>query len=200
MVVNDLARKAGIAIAEATVKRYNSPHHTYLTKRFDRTNDGKRIHFASAMTLLGHTDGTGADDGLSYLELVEFITQHGDNVENDLTELFKRIVFSIAVSNTDDHLRNHGFILTTQGWRLSPAYDINPNLYGTGLKLNISDDDNALNFDLPLRVASFFRLTDKEATWIIEEIKTTVSAWRQVATQYRIATSEQDMMRAAFRY
>ncbi len=200
VVVNELAQKAGIIMAEAIAKKYNSKKHTYLTKRFDRTVDGKRIHFSSAMTLLGYTDGVGAEEGVSYLELVEFIVQHGANVKEDLTELFRRIVFSIAVSNTDDHLRNHGFILTKQGWILSPAYDINPNPYGTGLKLNISEEDNSLDFDLALSVAPYFRLTEQEAIDIIKNIKLVVSKWEEIAIKYQISKSERDMMSVAFRY
>ena len=169
-----------------------------MTKRFDRIADGKRLHFSSAMTLLGYNDGANADEGVSYLELVEFIIQNGAKVNEDLEELFKRIVFSIAISNTDDHLRNHGFILTQNGWILSPAYDLNPNQYGMGLKLNISEHDNSLDFNLALSVASFFRLSDKQAAEIIDNTKKVVSSWREVATNYRIPKSEQDMMRTAF--
>ena len=200
MVANELAQKAGINTAEAIIKRYNSKHHTYLTKRFDRTMNGKRIHFSSAMTLLGYTDGIGAADGVSYIELAEFIIQNGADVKKDLSELFKRIVFSIAVSNTDDHLRNHGWILTNHGWILSPAYDINPNPYGTGLKLNISEDDNSLDFDLALAVAPYFRLTEKDAVNIIGCIKSIVSKWEEVAAKYQIPKSERDLMYSAFRY
>ena len=199
IVVNELAKNADINIAEATIKRFNNKHHTYLTKRFDRTAERKRIHFSSAMTLLGHSDGAGAEDGASYLELVEFIIQEGANVKQDLTELFRRIVFTIAVSNTDDHLRNHGFLLTKQGWILSPAYDINPNPYGVGLKLNISEEDNSLDFDLVLSVAPYFRLTNEEATQIIENTKSLVSKWEETAAKYQISKSEKEMMRTAFR-
>ncbi|MDH6303776.1 serine/threonine-protein kinase HipA [Parabacteroides sp. PF5-5] len=200
MVVNKLAQKSGITMAKATAKKYNSKQHTYLTKRFDRTAEGKRIHFSSAMTLLGYTDGMGAEEGVSYLELVEFIIQHGANVKEDLTELFRRIVFSIAISNTDDHLRNHGFILTKYGWILSPAYDINPNPYGTGLKLNISEEDNSLDFDLVLSVAPYFRLAEQEAGGVVENIKRVVSEWEDIAVKYQISKSERDMMSVAFRY
>ena len=199
MVVNELAQKAGITIAEAIAKRYNSKQHTYLTKRFDRTADGKRIHFSSAMTLLGYTDGVSAEDGISYLELVEFIIQNGANVKEDLTELFRRIIFSIAVSNTDDHLRNHGFLLTKQGWRLSPAYDINPNPYGTGLKLNISEEDNSLDFELALNVAPYFRLTEKDALDIIQNIKSAILKWEDIAIKYQISKLEREIMSSAFR-
>lgn len=199
MVVNELARQTGINTAESLIKKFNSKHHTFLTKRFDRTNEGKRIHFASAMTLLGYIDGGDWQDGISYLELVKFIVQHGSNVKEDLTELFKRIVFSIAVSNTDDHLRNHGLILTNSGWKLSPAYDINPNPSGTGLKLNISEEDNSLDFELALSVAEYFRLSDREAKDIIENTKKIVSGWRTLATKHQISRAEQDLMEPAFK-
>ncbi|HBL72188.1 MAG TPA: toxin HipA [Bacteroidales bacterium] len=200
MLVNELAQKSGIRTALAMIKKYNNKHHTYLTKRFDRTPAGERIHFSSAMTLLGYSDGAGADDGVSYLELVEFIIQNGANVNADLEELFKRIVYSIAVSNTDDHLRNHGFILTQSGWTLSPAYDINPNQYGTGLKLAISESDNSLDFNLALSVAPYFRLTENKAIKLIEDIKRTVSGWEKTASKYGISMIEQDLMRPAFRW
>lgn len=200
MVTNDLAQKVGINIARAIINRYNNRHHTYLTKRFDRTIGGKRIHFSSAMTLLGYTDGMGAEEGVSYLELVEFIIQYGSNTKEDLIELFKRIIFSIAVSNTDDHLRNHGFILTQRGWILSPAFDLNPNPYGKGLKLNISEEDNSLDFDLALSVAPFFRLTEQEAINIVNNIKKTVSKWEDIAIKHQIPKSEREMMSPAFRY
>ena len=134
------------------------------------------------------------------IELAEFIIQNGADVKKDLSELFKRIVFSIAVSNTDDHLRNHGFILTNHGWILSPAYDINPNPYGTGLKLNISEDDNSLDFNLALTVAPYFRLTEKGAVNIIESIKSIVLKWEDVAAKFQIPKSERDLMYSAFRY
>lgn len=200
MVVNELAQQAEIDMAKGIAQKYNSRCHTYLTKRFDRTNEGGRIHFASAMTLLGYTDGVDWQDGVSYLELVEFIIQNGAKAKDDLIELFKRIVFSIAISNTDDHLRNHGFILTALGWILSPAYDINPNPNGTGLKLNISEKDNSLDFDLALSIAEYFRLSDESAKEIVEGIKKVVSAWKSIATKYQIPRSEQDLMEPAFRY
>jgi serine/threonine-protein kinase HipA len=169
------------------------------TKRFDRTPQGKRIHFASAMTLLGYTDGVNFQDGAGYLEIAEFIMQNSANVNQDLEELFKRIVFSICVSNTDDHLRNHGFLLTKAGWRLSPAYDMNPNPKGTGLKLNISAHDNSLNLDLAAEVAPFFRLTNEVAAKIIQDTGKVVSQWKQIAAKYKISRDEQDRMSAAFR-
>ena len=198
MVVNDLAQKSGIQMAEAMIQKFSGRHHTYLTKRFDRTLTNKRIHFASAMTLLGHSDGTDYQDGASYLHLAEFIMRNGANVESDLVQLWRRVVFNICVSNTDDYLRNHGFLLTNQGWILSPAYDINPIETGTGLKLNISENDNALDLDLALEVAPFFRVNHPQAKQITVEIKTVVSTWQTVANTYKIGRNEQEMISRAF--
>ena len=122
------------------------------------------------MTLLGYTDGTDFKDGASYLEIAEFLMQNGVDVNSDLEEVWRRIVFSICIRNTDDHLRNHGFLLTDRGWKLSPAYDLNPNPSGQGLTLNISLAENTLDLDLAMEVRSFFRLTDKRASEIIEQV------------------------------
>lgn len=198
IVTYELAFAAGVNMAEAKAKKFTSANHTFMTKRFDRTKDGERIHFASAMTLLGHVDGEDYGEGVSYLELVEFITTKGANVNEDLEQLWRRIVFSICVSNTDDHLRNHGFILTPGGWILSPAYDINPVETGTGLKLNISENDNTLDLDLALEVCPYFRLKENRANEIIEEVKVAVRNWREVATKYGMTNAEQELKSRAF--
>ncbi|MDB5229750.1 MAG: HipA domain protein [Chitinophagaceae bacterium] len=197
MVVNELGSMAGIRVAEGTVKKFNNKYHTYLTKRFDRVN-GERIHFASAMTLLGHKDGEDAG-AAGYLEIIEFITKHGAQAQEDLHELWRRIVFSICVSNTDDHLRNHGFILTSNGWILSPAYDINPNEYGVELCLNITGDNNALDLDLALEIADYCRLKQEEAKSIITGIQKVIATWRKRAIHYKISKAEQERMEYAFR-
>lgn len=199
MVVHKLALESGLNVADSILKRFSHKYHTFLTKRFDRTIKRERIHFASAMTLLGYTDGTDFQDSVSYLEISEFLTTNGANVNKDLEELWKRIVFNICVSNTDDHLRNHGFILTESGWILSPAYDINPNENGTGLKLNISENDNALDINLALEVCEYFRLDKKKASGIIKIIKNSVSNWRAVANSLSISKTEQELMAKAFR-
>lgn len=198
MLTYELAIAAGVNMAVSRAKKFTSTNHTFLTKRFDRTKDGKRIHFASAMTLLGHIDGEDYGDGVSYLELVDFITTKGANINNDLEQLWRRIVFSICVSNIDDHLRNHGFILTPTGWVLSPAYDINPVETGTGLKLNISEHDNALDLDLALEVSPYFRLKENRAKEIIEEVKMEVRNWRKIAIKYGISPTEQELKSRAF--
>ena len=194
MVVNDLAKKSGLNVADGNLKKFNTPHHTFLTKRFDRLKK-RRIHFASSMTLLGQLDGA---TGISYLDLAEFIMQHGASVNEDLEELWRRIVFNIAVKNTDDHLRNHGFILTPKGWRLSPAYDINPIYFGQGLTLNISETDNSLDLDLVVSVANFFRVSSKKSNDFISSIKKTVKDWYKLAKSYHITKSEIDLMAQAF--
>lgn len=200
MVVNELAVNCGITVAHSMAQKFSGKQHTFLSKRFDRTATGERIHFASAMTMLGMTDGADYTTGASYLSLVEFILASGAEVDKNLKELWRRIVFNIAVSNCDDHLRNHGFILTERGWILSPAYDVNPDEYGTGLKLNISEDDNSLDFDLAISVAPYFRLSTHTALSILSDIKKSVSQWSKVAVKYGISRSEQEQVESAFRY
>ncbi|MFH1195396.1 MAG: HipA domain-containing protein [bacterium] len=199
MVVHDLAAESGLNVADAMLKKFSSKYHTFLSKRFDRMSSRKRIHFASAMTLLSYTDGTDFHEGVSYLEIAEFLCKNGANVNRDLEELWKRIIFSISVTNTDDHLRNHGFILTNRGWILSPAYDINPDENGTGLKLNISENDNSLDFDLALEVIKYFRLSEKKALEIIRHIKSVSGKWKSLANNYHISKTEQEVMARAFR-
>ncbi|PZR20749.1 MAG: toxin HipA, partial [Azospira oryzae] len=199
-VAYDLARNAGINVPESVTGKSYSKKHTFLTKRFDRTSQGERIHFASAMTFLGHTDGTNHSSGASYLDLAEFIMQNGASPDADLEELWRRIVFYISISNTDDHLRNHGFLLTDKGWTLSPAYDINPVPTGTGLSLNISTTDNALSIDLALEVAGYFRVSDEKATEIISVIQSEVSKWESIAEKVGIPKAERNAMAKAFKY
>ena len=198
MVVHELAQNAGISMAESMARKFSTNYHTFLTKRFDRTDTNDRFHFASAITMLGYKDGQDYRDGASYLEIVEFISTHGANVERDLEELWRRIIFSICVTNTDDHLRNHGFILTDRGWILSPAYDINPNEEGAGLSLNISENDNSLDLDLAMEVREYFRLDSTKADNIITEVKKAVGSWRKTATRYGLTKSEQEIKAIAF--
>ena len=201
MLVHQLAIKAGLWVAESGIHQFGDGHRTFMTRRFDRgpgTNGSQRIHFASAMTLLGHADGTDHHMGASYLELVEFITRQGAQPATDLEELWRRIVFSIAVHNTDDHLRNHGFLLTESGWHLSPAYDLNPDPDGAGLSLNISESDNALSFDLALEVAPFFRLTPRSAESILGQVRDAVRGWKEHAHRLDIPGAEREIMAPAF--
>jgi serine/threonine-protein kinase HipA len=142
---------------------------------------------------------TDFHDGASYLELAEFLTKHGSDVDADLKELWTRIVFSICVCNSDDHLRNHGFLLEPGGWKLSPAYDINPSPDAAGLHLNISENDNSLSLPLALEVAKYFRFDDETARGEIARIIESVRAWPIIAMELGIPRFEQELMRPAFR-
>ncbi len=200
MVVHDLAVKAGLKVANAGIKKLGSSYHTYLSQRFDRTEDNRRIHYASAMTLLQKTDGDDAYNGVSYLDLVAFIKSDCADVTENLEELFRRVLFSVCVSNTDDHLRNHGFIYTESGWTLSPAFDINANETGTGLKLNIDEEDNSLDIDLVMSTSSFYNIADERAEEIKTEVLKAVANWRKVAAGYKISPSEIERKSRAFRF
>lgn len=198
-VVHELAKQAKINLPEARVEKFASSHHTFLSRRFDRTSTGERLHFASAMTLLQRSDGDDASSGANYLELAEFIVRQGAQPNQDLEQLWRRIVFYICISNTDDHLRNHGFILKPQGWVLSPAFDINPNAEGDGLKLNISETDNSQDLKLAEEVAGYFRVKPDHAKKIIKEVILAVRHWREEASLLGISKKEQDRMSEAFR-
>ena len=199
MIVHELAVQAKITVPNAFVKKLSSDYHTYLSQRFDRTGENKRIHYASAMTLLQRSDGDDADSGVSYLDLVGFIKSECANVTANLEELFRRVLFSVCVSNTDDHLRNHGFLYTESGWTLSPAFDINANETGTGLKLNIDEEDNSLDIDLVLSAAPYYLLSGKRSEEIKEEVIKAVSNWRIMAAKYKVSNAETERKKRAFR-
>ncbi len=195
-VAHELAKACGLDVPESKLERFSADGSTYLTKRFDRQGT-RRIHFSSALALLGKKDGASASDGSSYLELVEFIRAFGASPKQDLRELWKRIVFSMAVTNTDDHLRNHGFLLTKNGWRLSPLYDVNPNPVGESLALNVSLDDSAIDIGLAKEVAPFFGVEDAEKE--AESILSTVGrGWRLQAERCGLDRRAQSAMEPAF--
>ncbi len=198
MVVHDLAVMCGLDVPEAKLENFSKTGSTFLIKRFDRDGE-KRIHFASAMTLLGKNDGAGAADGSSYLDLVSLIRKYGAAPKKDLSELWKRIVFNMAVSNTDDHLRNHGFLLTNEGWRLSPLYDVNPDSGGDVLSLNVDENINLIDFELALDVASMFGINEKQARICLDEIRGTVeNNWRILAKNHGLTRGEIERMAPAF--
>jgi serine/threonine-protein kinase HipA len=199
MIVHELAIRVKIMVPNAFIKKLASPYHTYLSQRFDRTEDNKRIHYASAMTLLQRTDGDDADSGVSYLNLVGFIKSECADVTANLEELFRRVLFSVCVSNTDDHLRNHGFLYTEAGWTLSLTFDINANETGTGLKLNIDEEDNSLDIDLVVKSAPYYLLSDKRVAEIKDEVFTAISSWRKVAAKHKISPFEIKRKARAFR-
>lgn len=192
-----LAKEAGVEAAETRAITAGEKYHTLLSKRFDRTTDGHRRHFASAMTLLGLTDGCNAQTGNGYLDIVDFILQHCCNVEANLRQLYRRVAFSIAIGNSDDHFRNHGFLLTPKGWTLSPAYDLNPT-FNDHQSLLINATTNRSDLQLLLASSEEYMIGKEEATHIIEEVKDGVSQWRSMATRIGIAKREMDLFAQVF--
>jgi serine/threonine-protein kinase HipA len=194
-VVHGLAVKAGIDVPAARVVRLNNEFHTFCVQRFDRVGDARRF-YASAMTLLrkDHSEGT------SYLELAQFLRTHGDGAHAgaDLEQLFRRVAFNVAVGNRDDHLRNHGFVLGVAGWRLAPAFDVNPNVDKAEHVLNIDDVDNRPSLPSVLETAPFYGLTPERATQIVEEVAGSVDDWRDAARKSGVAGGDIELTAAAF--
>lgn len=198
-LVYRLALIAGIIMSESRIEKVAGKYYTFFTKRFDRVK-GERIHFASAMTMTGNNEEILRDKRASYLDLSLFIQDHGGNIKEDLTELWRRIVFNIAVSNTDDHLRNHGFIIENGQWCLSPAFDVNPSIDKEELALNIDDTSGLLDFELALSVREYFRLSNEEAKSILSRVMKAIGNWEKLAKQIGIPRAEIDLMRSAFRF
>lgn len=194
-----LARNIGIKMTPSIISIVSGDYNTFLTERFDRVKRD-RIHFASAMTMTGFDEEKMKKQQPSYLDIAEIIRFAGANVEEDLKQLWTRIVFNISISNTDDHLKNHGFLLTDKGWILSPAFDVNPSIDSMGLALNIDDKSNALDFDLAKEVGEQFRLSNTEMSDIIKKTKKVVRKWRRQAFEIGISSYDQDLMEPAFRY
>lgn len=198
MVAHDLATLCGLNVPEAKLEKFSPLGSTFLIKRFDRLGS-KRVHFASAMTLLGKTDGASAVDGSSYLDIAAFIKSYGAQPKKDLGELWKRIVFNMAVTNTDDHLRNHAFIVTDKGWILSPLYDVNPVPYGGELSLNVDEEDNSISIDLAVQTAVRFGISKSDAEALAEDIlKIVRDNWEKTAAEYGLTRRQVEEMRPAF--
>lgn len=197
-VTSDLARLCGLNVPETKSIKFSSLGHTFLTKRFDREGC-QRIHFSSAMTLLGKMDEAPTQDSSSYMDIIDFIKSYGANPKKDTEELWKRIIFNMAVSNTDDHLRNHGFLLKERGWTLSPLYDVNPIPYGEGLSLNVSTTDNTICIDTLLEFARLVYIDEKEAVQDIQFICELVKKnWEKLAFNIGISQESISKMRQAF--
>lgn len=192
-----LAKEAGVEAAETSVIETGKKYHALLSKRFDRTVEGRRKHFASAMTLLGLTDGCDAKSGNGYLDIVDFILQNCCDVEQNLRQLYRRVAFNIAIGNSDDHFRNHGFLLTPRGWTLSPAYDMNPTL-NEYQALLINSTTNHANLQVLLDSSEEYMIGKDEAVYIIEEVKAGVKYWKSIATRLGIAKREMDVFEQVF--
>ena len=184
-----LAREVGIVAAETSVIETGGKYHALLSKRFDRTANGRRKHFASAMTLLGLTDGNNAQTGNGYLDIVDFIVQSCCDVESNLRQLYRRVAFNIAIGNSDDHFRNHAFLLTPRGWTLSPAYDLNPtqNEYQA---LLINATTNHADLNVLLDSSEEYMIGKDEGRRIVAEVKDGVRQWKTIATRLGIAKRE----------
>lgn len=184
-----LARHAGISTAATRVIHTGSGYHTLLSRRFDRKESGQRIHFASAMTLLGLSDGDNASDGHGYLDIVDFIIRHCRDVQDNLQELFRRVAFYICIGNSDDHFRNHGFLLTKKGWTLSPAYDINPSL-SEYQSLLIDANTSEASLDALVNASADYFIEEGEARRIISEVVEATKDWRSIATRLSLPKRE----------
>lgn len=186
---HQLATRAGIKTARTRVLKTSDEYHTLISQRFDRTDGGKRIHFASAMTLLGLQDGDNASSGFGYLDIVDFILRHSGDTDQNLRELYRRVAFNIGIGNSDDHFRNHGFLLTRRGWTLSPAYDMNPTL-STHQSLLISSATSEANLGILLEASEEYMLPREEARSIIDEVRKGLEGWQSLATRLGISQRE----------
>jgi serine/threonine-protein kinase HipA len=196
LVAHRLAAAAGIAVpASWPLRMPNSPYTTFLVKRFDRRRGGGRLAFVSAMTLTQRSDG---EAGASYLELVDLLQTRGAATQVDCEQLFRRVLFSILIHNTDDHLRNHGFFVDTQGIRLSPAYDINPSIERRELSLAINEVESACDVAIAMEACQDYGLGVQQASAVLKQVSLAVAGWRDEAGRLGIARSEQDLMAAAF--
>jgi serine/threonine-protein kinase HipA len=192
-----LARKARINAAVTNVVPGGEKYHTLLSERFDRTPEGKRIHFASAMTMLGRSDGDNHSNGFGYLDIVDFILRGCTRVDDNLRELYRRVAFNICIGNTDDHFRNHGFLLVAKGWTLSPAYDINPTL-NEYQSLLISSASYESNLEVLLEACGEYFLERKLASAIIQEVVAAVKNWKALALKLQVPKLEMDKFSARF--
>jgi serine/threonine-protein kinase HipA len=196
LVANALARKAGINVPDARPLHFDeSAFTTFLMKRFDRTAEGRRLAFVSAMTLTQHKDG---DEGASYLELVDLLQSRGADTAADCEQLFRRVLFNIRIHNTDDHLRNHGFFVDRNGIRLSPAYDINPSVDRKELSLAIDEMEAACDVSVAMNAYKSYGISAAQADRALQSIEAAVAGWRTEANGFGIPKADQTLMAAAF--
>jgi serine/threonine-protein kinase HipA len=196
LVARKLAHRAGIWMPAARGLKLTDRHLTYCAQRFDRDGQGpaaSRRMFSSAMTLLEYTDG---ETGASYLDLAQFISDQGaqGHVDADLEQLLRRVLFNIRIGNRDDHLRNHGFIRTPTGWRLAPAYDINPNPHKESHAISVDGQTPEPNIDAALTCAELYRVSKVRAKAVLREIDRALRDWRLEATAQGLGRSEIAMM------
>jgi serine/threonine-protein kinase HipA len=191
-VVQVLARRAGIRVPAAKLEPLNNDYHTYCAQRFDREGAGRRM-YASAMTLLERRDG---QDGGSYLDLAEFISDRGarGHIDEDLAQLFRRVLLNVLVGNRDDHLRNHGFIREPSGWRLSKAFDVNPSLAKAEHALTLDGRNATPSVEAAMATAELYRLTTAQAQAVLAQVRKALADWRDEAERHGLARSEVQRM------
>jgi serine/threonine-protein kinase HipA len=193
-----LAAKAGIPVPKWRLETVVEKP-VLLLRRFDRER-ATRVPFLSAMSMLGATD----NETRSYMEFVDVLRQHSAAPKEDMHALWRRIVFSVLISNTDDHLRNHGFLWDgPAGWRLSPAYDLNPvpaDIKPRVLTTAIDLEDNTASLQLAMSVASYFELSADEARRIAAEVGLATTGWRKTAARTGLTSTEIDRMASAFEH
>ncbi|MBC7610315.1 MAG: type II toxin-antitoxin system HipA family toxin [Polaromonas sp.] len=194
-VMHSLAAAVGIDVPPAQTTRFGEGFHTFCLKRFDRKAD-RRVFYASAMTLLNKAQS----EGCSYLEMALFIKRSGvpGRIAGDLDQLFRRVVFNVAMGNRDDHLRNHGFLLTANGWRLSPAFDVNPSTSNAEHVLNIDDSDNRPDLKTVLATSAFYDLAPTAAKQIVDDITGKLAGWQTAARQAGISNADIAQTAGAF--
>lgn len=198
MLALELARRAGISAAQARVVMSDSVP-VALVRRFDRTADGYRVPYVSAATMLGAERDDPTEH--TYEEIVDVLRVHGSRAQLDIEELFRRIAFSVAINNVDDHLQNHGFLHVGAGqWRLSPAFDVNPFPDRVReLKTWIAEEVGPeASLDALLSVAPYFRLDARRAGDIIGSVCAAVATWRKVGAQIGMTSGELDAFADAF--
>jgi serine/threonine-protein kinase HipA len=196
-VAHDLARAAGITLPDSELLRVGDAH-VFVVTRFDRRG-AARIGYASARTMLSAAHG----DQRSYLEIAGIISERSTAADADLRELWRRVVFSVLISNTDDHLRNHGFLHERgESWDLSPAFDLNPDPRPGPKHLSTAIDgtDTSASVDNALRVAGHFRLDDDAALDVLAEVSQAVAGWREVAAGHGLPAADVEAMAPAFEH
>lgn len=192
----DLEEMCEIRVPESKLIKVSKYGSTLLIKRFDRNRD-KRIHYLSAMTALDADDGDNSS--FSYLDIVSFIKEHFSNPQKELKELFKRIVFNIFVSNTDNHLRNHGFLYIDDMWQLSPAFDVNPNPYRDYFSLAIDDKNLALDAEYLNSLSVYFDLGLEDSHLIINNIRNIISDnWISISKKYGASQKDIELLSLCF--
>lgn len=192
---NKMAEQCGICTAETKIIPLSGSHDIFLSKRFDRTPDGRRVHMASALNLLGLT--LDDSDRHGYTEIVDLIISKGTNVEQSLQELYRRVAFTICIGNADDHLKNHSFLLTKKGWTLSPVYDINPTTFHSH-SLRIDGTSNESSLDKLYRAHELYHLDSTTAYTIIKDVTSTMKDWKHTAKDCGISRDEMELFSDRF--